>query len=48
MSNLVEVSIFAPAGQEKAGEEVRQFCEQLKPLVAFDVDHRKLQQLAPM
>ena len=44
-SNLVEVSVFAPAGQEKAGDEVRQFCEQLKPLVMFDADHRKIQQL---
>lgn len=47
-SHLVEVSVFAPASQEKAGDEVRQFCEQLKPLVAFDVDHRKLQQLTNM
>jgi len=42
-SYLVELSVVAPSGQEGLGEEVKQFAEQLKPLVNLQkIDHRSL------
>ncbi|XP_045174881.1 mediator of RNA polymerase II transcription subunit 18-like [Mercenaria mercenaria] len=44
LSNLVELSVVAPTGQEQIGEDMKNFAEQLKPLVQLEkVDHRKLQ-----
>lgn len=45
MSYLVELSVVAPTGQEQIGDDMKNFAEQLKPLVQLEkVDHRKLQQ----
>ncbi|XP_060573909.1 mediator of RNA polymerase II transcription subunit 18-like [Ruditapes philippinarum] len=44
LSCLVELSVVAPTGQEQIGEDMKNFAEQLKPLVQLEkVDHRKLQ-----
>lgn len=43
-SHLVEVSVVASTSQEQIGEDMKNFAEQLKPLVLLEkVDHRKLQ-----
>lgn len=45
LSCLVELSVVAPTGQEQIGEDMKNFAEQLKPLVQLEkVDHRKLMQ----
>lgn len=45
LSYLVELSVVAPTGQEQIGEDMKNFAEQLKPLVQLEkVDHRRLQQ----
>ncbi|XP_048241623.1 mediator of RNA polymerase II transcription subunit 18-like [Haliotis cracherodii] len=42
-SQLVELSVIAPAGQEQIGEDMKNFSEQLKPLVHLEkIDHRML------
>uniref|UniRef100_A0A336LHT4 Mediator of RNA polymerase II transcription subunit 18 n=2 Tax=Culicoides sonorensis TaxID=179676 RepID=A0A336LHT4_CULSO len=42
-SYLVELSVLAPNGQEAIGEDMRQFAEQLKPLVQLEkIDHKRL------
>ncbi|CAH1786406.1 unnamed protein product, partial [Owenia fusiformis] len=44
-SYLVELSVVTSAGQEQVQEEMKNFAEQLKPLVILEkVDHRRLQQ----
>ncbi|KAH9519319.1 Mediator of RNA polymerase II transcription subunit 18 [Bulinus truncatus] len=43
-SHLVELSVVAPLGQEQIGEDMKNFAEQLKPLVTLEkFDHRKIQ-----
>ncbi|CAG5126442.1 unnamed protein product [Candidula unifasciata] len=43
-SHLVELSVVAPLGQEQIGEDMKNFAEQLKPLVLLEkFDHRKIQ-----
>ncbi|GFS24259.1 mediator of RNA polymerase II transcription subunit 18, partial [Elysia marginata] len=43
-SHLVELSVVAPLGQEQIGEDMKNFSEQLKPLVTLEkFDHRRLQ-----
>jgi len=43
-SHLVELSVVAPLGQEQIGEDMKNFAEQLKPLVVLEkFDHRKIQ-----
>lgn len=43
-SYLVELSVVAPSGQDGLADEMKQFAEQLKPLVHLDkVDARRLQ-----
>ncbi|XP_055901139.1 mediator of RNA polymerase II transcription subunit 18-like isoform X2 [Biomphalaria glabrata] len=43
MSHLVELSVVAPLGQEQIGEDMKNFAEQLKPLVVLEkFDHRRL------
>jgi len=43
-SHLVELSVVAPLGQEQIGEDMKNFADQLKPLVSLDkVDHRRIQ-----
>lgn len=43
-SYLVELSVVAPAGQDALADEMKQFSEQLKPLVQLEkIDHRRLQ-----
>lgn len=42
-SYLVELSVLAPSGQDGLAEEMRQFAEQLKPLVQLDkIDYKRL------
>ncbi|XP_063709762.1 mediator of RNA polymerase II transcription subunit 18 [Culicoides brevitarsis] len=42
-SYLVELSVLAPSGQEAIAEDMRQFAEQLKPLVQLEkIDHKRL------
>ncbi|XP_041365817.1 mediator of RNA polymerase II transcription subunit 18-like [Gigantopelta aegis] len=44
-SHLVELSVVAPAGQDKIGEDMKNFAEQLKPLVQLDkIDPKKIPQ----
>jgi len=44
-SYLVELSVVAPLGQDQIQEDMRNFAEQLKPLVQLEkIDHRRLQQ----
>jgi len=43
-SHLVELSVVAPLGQEQIGEDMKNFAEQLKPLVSLDkIDPRRFQ-----
>ncbi|XP_025086296.1 mediator of RNA polymerase II transcription subunit 18-like [Pomacea canaliculata] len=43
-SHLVELSVVAPLGQDSIGDDMRNFAEQLKPLVVLEkFDHRRLQ-----
>ncbi|XP_005091072.1 mediator of RNA polymerase II transcription subunit 18 [Aplysia californica] len=43
-SHLVELSVVAPLGQEQIGDDMKNFAEQLKPLVSLEkVDHRRIQ-----
>ncbi|XP_059166527.1 mediator of RNA polymerase II transcription subunit 18-like isoform X2 [Physella acuta] len=43
-SHLVELSVVAPLGQEQIGEDMKNFAEQLKPLVVLEkFDHRRIQ-----
>lgn len=47
LSCLVELSVVAPSGQEQIGDDMKNFAEQLKPLVLLEkVDHRRLLQQA--
>ncbi|KAL4225546.1 Mediator of RNA polymerase II transcription subunit 18 [Mactra antiquata] len=47
LSCLVELSVVVPTGQEQVGEDMKNFAEQLKPLVQLEkVDHRRQQQAA--
>lgn len=47
VSYLVELSVIAPHGQDQIQEDMKNFAEQLKPLVHLEkVDHRRLQQAA--
>ncbi|XP_052798345.1 mediator of RNA polymerase II transcription subunit 18-like [Mya arenaria] len=40
-SHLVELSVVAPTGQEQVGEDMKNFAEQLKPLVCLEkIDHK--------
>lgn len=42
-SYLVELSVLAPSGQDAIAEDMRQFAEQLKPLVQLEkIDHKRL------
>lgn len=42
-SHLVELSVVAPLGQDSIGEDMKNFAEQLKPLVILEkFDHRRL------
>lgn len=42
-SYLVELSVIASVGQEAIAEDMRQFAEQLKPLVQLEkIDHKRL------
>ena len=42
-SYLVELSVLAPTGQDAIGEDMRQFAEQLKPLVQLEkIDFKRL------
>jgi len=42
-SHLVELSVVAPLGQEQIGEDMKNFAEQLKPLVSLEkMDHRRI------
>lgn len=42
-SYLVELSVLAPTGQDAIAEDMRQFAEQLKPLVILDkIDYKRL------
>ncbi|KAK3605559.1 hypothetical protein CHS0354_005860 [Potamilus streckersoni] len=44
-SHLVELSVVAPRVQEQIGEDMKNFAEQLKPLVLLEkIDHKRLQQ----
>lgn len=46
-SYLVELSVLAPTGQDAIGEEMRQFAEQLKPLVQLEkIDFKRLGNLS--
>ena len=43
MSNVVELSVLAPQGHDAVAEDVRNFAEQLKPLVQLEkTDYRRL------
>lgn len=43
LSNLVELSVLAPAGQDTVSDDMRNFAEQLKPLVHLDkIDPKRL------
>ncbi|XP_062571726.1 mediator of RNA polymerase II transcription subunit 18-like [Saccostrea cucullata] len=43
-SYLVELSVVTSSGQEGVGEDIKNFAEQLKPLVMLEkTDHRKIQ-----
>ena len=43
-SYLVELSVLAMSGQDAIAEDMKNFSEQLKPLVQLDkIDHRRLQ-----
>ncbi|XP_041090140.1 mediator of RNA polymerase II transcription subunit 18 [Polyodon spathula] len=43
LSNLVELSVLAPAGQDIVSDDMRNFAEQLKPLVHLDkIDPKRL------
>ncbi|KAK2154889.1 hypothetical protein LSH36_255g05019 [Paralvinella palmiformis] len=44
-SYLVELGVVAPYGQDAIQEDMRNFAEQLKPLVQLEKDHRKIQQM---
>merc|ERR1719318_1613145 len=35
-SHLVELSVLAPSGQDAVGEDMKNFADQLKPLVMLD------------
>lgn len=42
-SYLVELSVLAPSGQDAIGEDMKQFAEQLKPLVQLEkIDFKRL------
>lgn len=42
-SYLVELSVLAPSGHDAIAEDMRQFAEQLKPLVQLDkIDYKRL------
>uniref|UniRef100_T1H324 Mediator of RNA polymerase II transcription subunit 18 n=1 Tax=Megaselia scalaris TaxID=36166 RepID=T1H324_MEGSC len=42
-SQLVELSVLAPTGQDAIGEEMKSFAEQLKPLVQLEkIDYKRL------
>lgn len=42
-SHLVELSVVAPLGQDSIGDDMKNFAEQLKPLVVLEkFDHRRL------
>lgn len=42
-SYLVELSVLAPTGQDAIAEDMRQFAEQLKPLVVLEkIDYKRL------
>lgn len=42
-SYLVELSVLAPSGQDAIGEDMRNFAEQLKPLVQLEkIDFKRL------
>lgn len=46
LSYLVELSVVAPFGQDQVQDDMKNFAEQLKPLVQLEkVDHRRLQQM---
>ncbi len=41
-SHLVEISVLAPSGNDAVAEDIRNFAEQLKPLVNLDkIDPRR-------
>ncbi|XP_014789612.1 mediator of RNA polymerase II transcription subunit 18 [Octopus bimaculoides] len=43
LSYLVELSVVAPAGQELLQDDMKNFAEQLKPLVQLEkIDHRRI------
>lgn len=43
-SYLVELSVLAPSGQDAIAEDMRNFAEQLRPLVQLEkIDHKRLQ-----
>ncbi|KAG2460703.1 MED18 polymerase, partial [Polypterus senegalus] len=43
LSNLVELSMLAPAGQDTVSDDMRNFAEQLKPLVHLEkIDPKRL------
>lgn len=47
-SYLVELSVLAPNGQDAIGEDMKNFAEQLRPLVQLDkIDYKRLPVTGP-